>query len=200
MKEMTDIVKDTVKRIKRLGTFSSDTLGKGYSKKDHEDELTSLLVYIGTYFPIPILEMALKTMRTQLANAKKTIQEQMLSAEVEKFSMNGIDFDIKTVYTPEFPLGPDNEPDKQPFYDWCIDNNRGQVVKSTIKINDYNEAQHAKDALIEAGIHNIDIKREVHHKTLEAMINEMVRENEAMPPQEIMSVQTFDILVMKNGK
>ena len=200
MKELNAITKDSVKRIKRLGTFSSDTLAKGYKKAEHEDELTALLVYLGRDFPIPVLEMALKTMRANLNDAKKTIQEQMLANEIDNFSMNGLDFDVKTTFTPEFPLDTDGKPDKQAFYQWCIDNNKGQVVKSNIALNKVEDAQLAIAALNEFGLHGFQVEREVHHKTLEKLVREMVEGNEEMPPKEIMNVNTYDVLIMKEKK
>ncbi len=95
MKELNTIVKNNVARIKRLGTFSSETLAKGYDEKTHGKEFEDLLFHLGQDFPIPVLEKLVKHYRAQLENCKTAIREQMMSSDIDSFVMEGNSFDVK---------------------------------------------------------------------------------------------------------
>lgn len=195
MKELNETVKRNVARIKRLGTYSGDTLAKGFYVEQHQDELNDLLDYLGQDFPIPVLEMAVKTMRSKLEGAKREILEQMYQADIDAFTMEGNAFEMKTEYNASFPLGPDGEPDKQQFFQWLIDHDRGHSVKSTIDLPKIDEAERAKEVLREAGL-NVSVNRTMHGNTLKALVKELMKIGEEVPT-EVIDIRPVDILSIK---
>ena len=198
MKELNQIVKQNVSRITRFGTYSGDTLAKGYKPEEHQKELGELMDLLGHTYPIPVLEMAVKTMRSRLEQCKADIKEQMYGADIDSFVMNGNAFEIKTEYNAEFPLGPDGEPDKQGFFQWLIDHGKGHAVKSTIDLPKIDEAEEAKRVLRDAGL-NVAVNRTMHGQTIKATIKELVKLGEEVDA-EVITIKPVDILTIKPKK
>jgi len=192
MKEINAIVKQNASNIRRLGSFSSENLAKGFSEEEHSSEFNSLIDYCGNYFPIAILEKAVKHYRAKSEECKRNIVEQMFASDIDSFSMNGETYSIKTEYSPEFPDG-----DRQAFYDWLIENGHGAVVKSILTMPKIDEAEFAKKVLRDAGL-NVNVVRQVHHQTLRKTIRELVDNGESGGiPVEVVNIKPFDVLTIK---
>lgn len=198
MQELNQVVKQNVERINHFGTYSGDTLAKGYNPAIHQAMLGDLMAHLGNTYPIPVLEMAVKTMRSRLEECKSNIREQMFAADIESFVMDGNSFEIKTEYNAEFPVGPDNEPDKQGFYQWLIENGMGHSVKSTIDLPKIDEAEEAKRVLRDAGL-NVAVNRTMHGLTIRATIKELVKLNKEVP-KEVITIKPVDVLSIKTKK
>ncbi len=151
--------------FKKLGKFTSSKLASGFSENEHQQGFEGLITRLGDFYPIPILEQAVRYYRAKRAIIVNKLIEAMFADGASKIVFK----ELGETWTKDYDLTVKIE-DKQAFYGWLEANDYGHLIKTNFSFDKTVEKTKIKafsDWLLEQKV-PFEKDENIHHMTLKS--------------------------------
>jgi hypothetical protein len=155
---------DLMDTFKKLGKYTSSKLASGFSEDEHQVGFEGLIGRLGEFYPIPILEKAVKYYRAKQRIVASLIMDIMFEEGATK-----VTFGNKEEWVKDYDLNVTVN-DKTAFYGWLEANNYGFMIKTDFKFDKSVEKEKIKAVtqwLLDEQI-PFDKEEAIHHMTLKS--------------------------------
>jgi len=116
--------------FKKLGKFNKTKLASGFSENDHRAAFEALVTRLGDFYPIPILEMAVKWYRAK----RSVVSNRLIEAMFEEGASKIIFKELGETWTKDYELNI-KVVDKDAFYGWLEARGYGDIIKTEVKFD-----------------------------------------------------------------
>ena len=162
-------VNELKETFKKLGKYSSSKLASGFSENEHSQGFEGLISRLGEFYPIPILEQAVRWYRAK----QRVVASKLMEAMFEKGATK-VTFGPNEEWVKDYELNIKIE-DKNAFYGWLETHGYGHIIKTQISFDKSVEKERVK-ATINWLLENqipFDKDESIHHMTLKSNMRKL---------------------------
>lgn len=166
--------------FKKLGKFTSSKLASGFSENEHQDGFEGLISRLGDFYPIPILEQAVRYYRAKRAIVVKKLIEAMFTNGASKIVFK----ELGETWTKDYDLSIKVE-DKTAFYGWLEAHNYGHLIKTNFSFDKTvpkDQIKAFQDWLLEKKV-PFGKDENIHHMTLKSNMKKLYETGEILEAQ-----------------
>jgi hypothetical protein len=191
--KLSKSLKDLAERARTLGTFTSSALGSGFDEEAHGALFADLLDKLGSPYPIPVLEQAVKFFRNERSITLANIKDELFESGMSSITMED-GTEIGT--TQEIGITVANKP---AMNSWLEGRGYGAIIKTSFEF-----AKGIDTTAIEADLQSMGIPYEkdtdVHHQSLKKAIREIMDHGGDLPESDVATISVVDIGTIKAPK
>lgn len=185
--------------FKKLGKFTSSKLASGFSENEHQVGFEGLISRLGDFYPIPILEQAVRYYRAKRVIIVKKLIEAMFTNGASKIVFK----ELGETWTKDYDLSIKVE-DKTAFYGWLESHNYGHLIKTEFKFGKEVPKENIKafqQWLIDQKV-PFDKDENIHHMTLKSNMKKLYETGEYLEAQNegFVTVKPTQTLKLKIDK
>lgn len=172
-----------------------DYLDHDYDPERDDKMVQELIVQLGDWFPIAVLEQVAKHYKEKAVQIEsKAIPDLLMEAGqlTEIKTANGLAVSLKTEYTVKTL-------DKTAMFVWVSEKGGEDLYKATMRFSKGEDISPVLQAANEAGL-SYDREDEINSQTLKKFVKDYIEENGEMPPAEAGTVTLYTRAVVKKVK
>ena len=185
--------------FKKLGKFTSSKLASGFSENEHQQGFEGLISRLGDFYPIPILEQAVRYYRAKRNIVVKKLIETMFTNGASKIVFK----ELGETWTKDYDLTIKVE-DKTAFHGWLESKGYGHLIKTNFSFDKNVPKEKVKafsDWLLDQKV-PFGKEESIHHMTLKSNMRKLYETGEILEAQNegYVSVTPVSTLKLKIDK
>jgi hypothetical protein len=189
---------ELIDTFKKLGKYTSSKLASGFSDNEHRAGFEGLIGRLGEFYPIPILEMAVKYYRAK----QKIVANKLMEAMFEEGASKVV-FDNGDTWTKDYDLNITIN-DKTAFYGWLEAHNYSHIIKTNF-VFDKSVERERINAVTQWLLNEqipFDKDESIHHMTLKSNMRKLYETGEYKEAVDegVISVTPVQVLKLKTKK